>query len=1202
MALATIAGNQLTTALKPQLALLVDDMRTRLTADSAALERWRATHQAAVQEKRTAVSWTDWSEDQLTQAAVGWLLTSVFVRFCEDNLLLGEAAVWITHPDSMLRQRAVDAETSFYREHPDYSYREWLEESFETLRKYPATQSLVDGHAALNITTPSSDAVHQLLAFWRRTDDNGELVWTFRDDQLSTRFLGDLYQDLSDFAKKKYALLQTPEFVEEFILDQTMESALKDRPLEGFKIIDPTCGSGHFLLGAFARLVERWHHHAPGLELRTRVDNALASVYGVDLNPFAVAIAKFRLIVAALQACGEASLVNAPKFTLNLANGDSLLHGPEQGGADAFDFGDLSFDKDAASAGFTYSTEDASLLRRILAPGQYDAVVGNPPYIVVSDKALNARYREIYHYCKGKYALTIPFMEKFFDLARPGDRAGWVGQITSNSFMKREFGVPLVEEYLTKLDLRLVADISGAYIPGHGTPTVILVGRNHARIHDTVRAVLGIQGEPGAPVNPAEGKVWTSIIKHVDHPGHDDQWVSIAELPRENLRQHPWSLTGGGTIELQTAIEEHSKTDLDRIIAGKIGFASFPGADDAFFGPATSLRRSGVPSAYVKTVILGEAVRDWDIREVESSFAPYDDQFNEIPLDETAEWFRRQWPLRNTLSGITGFNGETQAQSGSKWWTWYRWVRDRYTNPLSITFAFVATHNHFVLDRGGRVFKQSAPVIKLPEGSTEDDHLQLLGTLNSSTACFWMKQNSHSKGNATASSGMPDQPWSWNWEFTGTTLQTFPLPKTSPIERTRLIDNLSQRLTDQEPASAILAKGARYTTVRDGKSEHDDIRALMVAEQEELDWEVYRTYGLIHEDLTLPVGDTPGIVPGERAFEIHLARKIRDDATTSKWFTHRNHNHTLTTEIPSRLPLAYRELVEKRLAAIESNPFIRLLERPEYKRRWAGESWDVKLQQALKDWILDKLEGPSLWFTAQGAPQCLSVAELAGHVEKNAEFIEALDLWAGKKDAPVTETLVKLLSDEAVPYLAALRYKDSGLRKRSEWERVWDLQRDDDAGLIKATDIPVPPKYTGADFVKQSYWSHRGKLDVPKERFISYPSAGRATDPTPLLGWAGWNHAQQGIALATIYAYRESEGTALTELVPVVAGIAEVLPWVKQWHTGVDPTFGIDLAEYLTGQLHEKASAVGIPVGDLSTWRPAKTTRARKAAPRKAAQ
>ena len=44
--------------------------------------------------------------------------------------------------------------------------------------------------------------------------------------------------------------------------------------------------------------------------------------------------------------------------------------------------------------------------------------------------------------------------------------------------MKREFGSKLIEDFLAHKDLRLVADTSGAYIPGHGTPTVIIVGRN----------------------------------------------------------------------------------------------------------------------------------------------------------------------------------------------------------------------------------------------------------------------------------------------------------------------------------------------------------------------------------------------------------------------------------------------------------------------------------------------------------------------------------------------------------------------------------------------------------------------------------------------------------------------------------------------------------------------------------------------------
>jgi len=567
MALATIAGAALTAELRPQVALLVEDMRERLMDDAEAVDRWRAQHGQAVAEERTAGSWTDWCEDQLTQAAVGWLLTSVFVRFCEDNLLLGDTGVWITHADARLRQRALDAENAFYQAHPDKSYREWLQVAFAALRDNRATAPLVDEHAAIGIITPSSDAVNQLLQFWRRTDDEGNLVWRFNDEELSTRFLGDLYQDLSDYAKKKYALLQTPEFVEEFILDQAMIPALKDRPLEEFKLIDPTCGSGHFLLGAFKILVDRWHREAPGWESRARVNKALESIYGVDLNPFAVAIAMFRLMVAALKETGDRSLVNAPGFTLNLANGDSLLHGPDALGRTAFDYGDDAVNKDAIASRFAYRTEDLPKLRKFLAPGQYDVVVGNPPYINANDKALNARYREIYHYCKGKYALTVPFMEKFFDLAKPGERAGWVGQITSNSFMKRDFGAPLIERFFPAIDLQLVIDSEGVWIPGHnmdGTPTVILVGRNRRPQSVDVRCVLslGKREKPQEAAALGSGPYWSSIVAHLSEEGYEDEWISVADLPRETLGHHPWSLSGGGAVEMLAAIENTAKHHL----------------------------------------------------------------------------------------------------------------------------------------------------------------------------------------------------------------------------------------------------------------------------------------------------------------------------------------------------------------------------------------------------------------------------------------------------------------------------------------------------------------------------------------------------------------------------------------------------------------------------------------------------------------
>ena len=96
-------------------------------------------------------------------------------------------------------------------------------------------------------------------------------------------------------------------------------------------------------------------------------------------------------------------------------------------------------------------TEDAEALAEYLRPGQYTVAVGNPPYITVEDKHLNAKYRALYKTCSGHYSLSVPFVERFFELVRNMDsagRAGIVGQITVNSFMKREFGNRLIEEYL----------------------------------------------------------------------------------------------------------------------------------------------------------------------------------------------------------------------------------------------------------------------------------------------------------------------------------------------------------------------------------------------------------------------------------------------------------------------------------------------------------------------------------------------------------------------------------------------------------------------------------------------------------------------------------------------------------------------------------------------------------------------------------
>ena len=334
------------------------------------------------------------------------------------------------------------------------------------------------------------------------------------------------------------------------------------------------------------------------------------------------------------------------------------------------------------------------------------------------------------------------------------------------------------------------------------------------------------------------------------------------------------------------------------------------------------------------------------------------------------------------------------------------------------------------------------------------------------------------------------------------------------------------------------------------------------------------------------------MAPGQRAFEILLARAVQVGQETTAWFTH--HGHAPITEIPGHWPSAYRDLVQRRLNAIASNPSTRLLERPEYKRRWSQESWEKRQERALREWLLDRVEERRFWFDGQGRPLPRSVAQLADDVGRDADIVSVLALWEGRPDVPVTQSLVRLLADEAVPFLAAYRYKDSGLRKREAWEETWRLQRLEDAGEKVGT-IAVPPKYTSADFRKNSYWQARGKLDVPKERFILYPDAGRETDPTPLLGWAGWDHAQQSLALSLVIGERERDGWADERLVPLVAGLAELQPWVDQWHAEVDPGYGVSLAAFCREQLTARAAQVGRTLEELAAWRPAPAARGRRA-------
>lgn len=300
----------------------------------------------------------------------------MFVRFCEDTDLVPQ--VWLGGPepgasaDTALRNRQ-----AYLMANPRHNGSEWLRDAFGHLRRQRATAGIC--RCTTRRWTPGSSATCTRTC--RRTPGRP----THRG--------------------------RPPRFIVRFILSRTLDPALDEFGLAAISAIDPTCGSGHFMLELFDRLLALWKRDEPNTDIGVLVERALAQVHGVDLNPAATAIARFRLVIAALHACGRRDLNNV--YPVRVATGDSLL-----------DWGnELSYQGDMIAMledkpPFAYFSEDAELLAELLRSGTHNVVVGNPPYITVKDKALNDRYRKMKRYdaCSGKYALSVPFAQRFFDL------------------------------------------------------------------------------------------------------------------------------------------------------------------------------------------------------------------------------------------------------------------------------------------------------------------------------------------------------------------------------------------------------------------------------------------------------------------------------------------------------------------------------------------------------------------------------------------------------------------------------------------------------------------------------------------------------------------------------------------------------------------------------------------------------------------
>ena len=1112
---------QLTSDLSGHVATIAAELREQLLAPGPVRTAGEALHV----EEKVGDDYDVWTDLLSRRAAVLFVLKTVYVRVLEDRGAIQPVRLVDVGSQRLFEQLAPNlGETAYLR---------WV---FRDLASEMGGLPELFAPQPAELGTPSDEASRELLRLWRRTDpDTGELVYRFDCERFDGALMGDLYQELDPVVKERYALLQTPDFVRDFILDKTLEPAIAEWGASTVRLLDPACGSGHFLLEGFRRLVKATAAEQPEWSQRKVVRHALDRVVGIDLNDYACALARARLVMLALELSGSGDIRDAADFEPQVywADGLEQVERDEEPARQ----GDLltgSFEPHRASL---TRPEVRRVLRGVLAGG-FHAVVANPPYITEKDPARKDYHREKlgrdrrFVSAAGKYSLSSPFTERCFQLAVP---EGFVGLITSDAFMNRSFGKALIEKVLTGLDLTLVVNSAGAYIPGHGTTTVIFFARKRPPQGATVRAVMGKRGEPTTPDVPAEGSVWTSILAAAPKAGFENEFISSADLPREVLDEHPWSLQGGGATALQSRIEKRASSRLGDS-AESIGFASFPGTDDAFVLPLSTMKAIGVPKQFRKVFVAGETVRNWTVQPRIHAVAAYDEHAEPVTEEgQLGEASRHFWRLRTKVLATVSFGGVTRREAGDLPWLWYRWQADRYRTPLTITFAFVATHNHFAVDRGGKVFNRSAPVIKLPPDATEDDHLALLGLLNSSIGCFWLKQVCFNKGRG--GNRVMGEEWEQAYELDSTNIRKFPL--FSDDKRVLTIAKALDRLGTEatlDRVEPLLDEADRSATLKAlllGRRQRQDARFYrMVALQEKLDWTAYFLLNLVPEAL---IGNEDHLVPGTRAFEVVLARRKTDrrvqqvSGQTTGWFDRHG------WPIPSTDPMS--ALAAARVRAIEEDRFLGIVEHPIYKRRWYKPDYDAEEQDALRTWLTDRIEGV---FARHDAPR--NPRQVATVLQSEPRVLAAAEVYTGRPDYDLEVLVAELVKAESVPNHPLHLYKPKGLVKRKAWEKTWADQRREDAGEDVTPD--VPPKYTGGDFLRSEHYKLRGKLDVPKERFIALTEVPGTEEP--LYGWAGWTPAQRFRAWLDLDEELDDQGVAVADRLGLLDSAWRLLPDVER--------------------------------------------------------
>ncbi|MDZ4808145.1 MAG: N-6 DNA methylase [Bacteroidota bacterium] len=263
--------------------------------------------------------------------------------------------------------------------------------------------------------------------------------------------------------QKAGGVFYTPQYIVNYIVENTLGKLIKGKTPEQIskiRVLDPACGSGSFLLGAYVYLL-RYHtdyywkqdYHKRKIKNNPLTPNGHLSVtekkkiltnniYGVDIDANAVEVTKLSLLLKAMEGETEASVAHQlqlfkkgilPDLDQNIQSGNSLIE------PDFYD-GKIVYDKETDKIkAFNWKTA----FPKVFKDDGFDVVIGNPPYIMLQ----TMENREVFDYALEKYKSAKYkidtyqlFTERAIQLSKPKGESAF---ITPNSFLKNIHSEPI---------------------------------------------------------------------------------------------------------------------------------------------------------------------------------------------------------------------------------------------------------------------------------------------------------------------------------------------------------------------------------------------------------------------------------------------------------------------------------------------------------------------------------------------------------------------------------------------------------------------------------------------------------------------------------------------------------------------------------------------------------------------------------------